>query len=308
MSHEFESGFFTREPAWHGLGTVVETAPTSADALKLAGLDWRVDQSDVMVNGIAVPGYKANIRNSDNSVLGIVSDKYKIVQNTEAFDFTDSLIGEGVEYETAGSLRNGKTTWLLARLPREKVLGDDFAPYLCFTNSHDGSGAVRVCMTNTRVVCWNTLNLALNSASRMWSTRHVGNLDEKRLEAQMTLRLAAKYMNEFNKEAEELAKQKISRTQLDAILDEMFPVSQDDSDCRKQNVQEIKDAFYACYISPDLINFMNTKYGAINAMADLVDHKEPARLTKNYKENNFYRVINGHAWVDTMYNLLKATA
>lgn len=91
----------------------------------------------------------ANVRSSDGAVLGVVSDRYQVVQNAEAFAFTDALIGgEGqVHYETAGSLMGGRKIWLLAKLPDTEIVGDKTEPYLCFSNTHDGSGAIRVCMT-----------------------------------------------------------------------------------------------------------------------------------------------------------------
>ena len=140
MAHEVENMFYVsneengRFVPWHGLGVAVDKCLTSADALKVAGLDWKVDARPVFTdNGIKIPGYVANTRDSDNSVLGIVSDKYKIVQNVDAFAFTDSLIGEDCRYETAGSLRNGKSTFMLAKLPEKKILGDEFGNYVCFT-------------------------------------------------------------------------------------------------------------------------------------------------------------------------------
>lgn len=305
MAHEFESGFMTREKAWHGLGTIVQEAPTSADAIRFAELDWNVIQQPVFVNGNEVPNYKANVRDKDNSVLGIVTNKYKIVQNSEAFDFTDSLLGQGVRYETAGSLKNGKTIWLLAKTDNIKILGDEIEPYMCFTNSHDGTGAVKVFATPVRVVCNNTLNLALSGASRCWSARHIGDISSKRAEASQSLKLFGNYLTELNKEAESLATQKISKDQIDKILDDMFSANEDDSDRKKANVAAAKDAFYVCYFSPDLINYLGTKYGVVNAMADMVDHRTPARLTQNYAENNFARVVNGHILLDEMYARVK---
>lgn len=88
---------------------MVEEAPTSADALRLAGLDWTVDKKNIQVcGGAKIENYKANVRSSDGAVLGVVTDRYKIVQNAEAFAFTDSLIDGEVHYETAGSLQGGK--------------------------------------------------------------------------------------------------------------------------------------------------------------------------------------------------------
>lgn len=201
-----ESMMYVREKPWHGLGIHVEEAPTSADALRMAGLDWNVVQRNIQVcGGAKIKNYKANVRDSDGTVLGVVSDRYKIVQNAEAFEFTDSLIGGDVQYETAGSLNGGRKIWLLARLPETEIVGDKTEPYLCFTNTHDGSGAIRVCMTPIRVVCNNTLNLALGSARRAWSVRHTGDMASKMHEARVCLEMASAYMNDLSQTADRLA-------------------------------------------------------------------------------------------------------
>ena len=141
MAANVETMFYVREKPWHGLGTMVAEAPTSAAALRLAGLDWMVVQEPVYTGyNEMVKGYKANVRSSDRKVLGVVSDRYKVVQNVDAFSFTDELLGKGVRYETAGSLQEGKKVWLLARLPREYIIaGERISPYLVFSNTHDGS-------------------------------------------------------------------------------------------------------------------------------------------------------------------------
>lgn len=171
MAANVETMFYTREKPWHGLGTGVAKAPSSADALRLAGLDWKVMQEPIYTDaGRKIPGYKANVRDTDRRVLGVVTDRYKVIQNREAFDFTDALLGSGVRYETAGTLQEGRKVWLLARLPHEYIIsGERISPYLVFSNTHDGSGAVRVAVTPIRVVCNNTLNLALRTAKRGWS-------------------------------------------------------------------------------------------------------------------------------------------
>lgn len=195
MPANVETMMYVREKPWHGLGTLVAEAPTSADALRFAGLDWTVRQEPVFnARGGIVKGYKANVRDTDGSVLGIVGDRYKVVQNADAFNFTDDLIGGDVRYETAGSLRDGKQIWLLAKMPERKIAGDAVEPYLCFTNSHDGSGGLKVCMTPIRVVCNNTLNLALGSAKRVWSMRHTENIHERLEEARDCLFRADEYM------------------------------------------------------------------------------------------------------------------
>lgn len=305
MSANVETMFYVREKPWHGLGVEVQEALNSADALRLAGLDWEVKQRAIQVcGGSKIENYKANVRSTDGVVLGVVSDRYRIVQNADAFSFTDELIGGDVRYETAGSLQGGKKIWLLARMPEKQIAGDAVEPYLCFSNTHDGSGSIRVCMTPIRVVCNNTLNLALNSAQRQWSTRHTGDLDEKMKEAHMCLELADVYMGEMAAYADRLANTTITEEKLHKILDEMFPVSEDDSDRKKKNVEKAKDEFMICYFRPDIAKFLNTAWGAVNAMSDMVTHTEPRRQTSTFRENNWKRIMDGHDMLDRMVELV----
>lgn len=308
MSALIESLFYSgREVPWHGLGTQVDTAPTSKFAIELAGLNWIVEGKPVFdANGNEIPGYVANTRDSDNSVLGIVTDRYKVVQNSEAFEFTDSLLDEGITYETAGSLRDGKTIWLLAKMPEQKILDDKFDPYICFMNTHDGTGAIKVCMTPIRVVCNNTLNLAINSATRSWSTKHIGNIQEKLEEAKHTLGLATTYMSALDVEADILANTKVSDTEFEAMFDGMFPVDYKNDSSRKiNNINELKLNLFKCYAQPDIAKFHGTGWGIINAATDLVAHTAPARLSVNYQANNFGKIVTGHPFVDNLYNRIK---
>lgn len=300
MPAEVETMMYTREKPWHGLGTMVAEAPTSADALRLAGLDWTVDQRPVYLENAAVPvpNYKANVRDRDGKVLGIVTDRYQVVQNADAFSWTDELIGGDVRYETAGSLREGKKIWLLAKMPAAKVAGDDVEPYLCFSNTHDGSGAVKVCMTPVRVVCNNTLNLALSSAKRSWAMKHVGDMTAKLDEARRTLELAERYMMHLDGAALQLANVTVTDEKLEKILSEMFPLKEDATERQKNTVKAVKDEFMICYFMPDLAKFRGTGWGVVNAMADMVDHSKPRRDTGNYRENNWARIMDGHELVD----------
>ena len=190
MPANVETMFYVREAPWHGLGVRVESALNSEDALVMSGLNWNVIQKPIMTaSGNLIPGYKANIRDTDNRVLGVVTDRYRVVQNSEAFAFTDALLGEGVRYETAGSLQDGKKIWILAKLPDKYIIeGDQIDPYLVFSSSHDGSGSIKVAMTPIRVVCQNTLNLAMSTAKRSWSTIHIGDLAAKMDEAHNQIR------------------------------------------------------------------------------------------------------------------------
>ena len=305
MPANVESMFSVREKPWHGLGKIVKEAPTSHDAIELAGLNWSVNSNPIYdCFGNEIKGFKANTRSSDNSVLGVVTDKYKIVQNTDAFDFTDNLIGEEMFYETAGSLRNGKTIWLLGKMPERYICEDKFEPYIVFTNTHDGTGAVKIAMTPIRVVCNNTLNMALGSAKRSWSTKHMGNMEAKLSEARHTLELANDYLDNLAIEADKLANETMKEEDIIYTLNEMFPIEDDASDRQKQNIQNAKDGIMICMLRPDIAKFLNTKWGFINAVSDYVGHSIPARVTSNYQENNWGKIMNGHPLLDKAMNLV----
>ena len=310
MAALVETMFSVREKPWHGLGKIVAKAPNSAEALELAGLNWTVESKPIFTeSGMRIPGYIANTRSSDNKVLGIVSNKYSIVQNKDAFEFTDNLLGEDIKYETAGSLCGGKKIWLLAKMPDSKVLDEDFENYICFTNTHDGSGAVRCIATPVRVVCNNTLSLALREAKRSWSTRHMGDVKSKIHEAEVTLGLANKYLDEFAKTADMLAHTKVDPKDVFEVVRDVYGASEDASDRQKKTAKEAEEQFMACMLAPDILKYVGTAYQAVQAASDFATHRVPQRMTKNYAENNFNRVLNGHVFIDKMFSkmLEKAT-
>lgn len=308
MAANVETMFSVREKPWHGLGKIVMEAPTSKDALRLAGLDWNVVQEPIYTEfNEVVEGYKANVRDSDRKVLGVVSDRYKVVQNTDAFSFTDELLGKGVRYETAGSLQEGKKVWLLARLPREYIIGGErISPYLVFSNTHDGSGSVKVAVTPVRVLCNNTLNLALNTASRSFSMIHTGNIQDKIQEARDTLFMAEKYMDCLGAEFEELRKQKMSDAQVKEYIELLLPMEKESSQIQSKNIIRLReDMRRRYYDAPDLQRVGNNAYRFINAVSDFATHATPLRRTANYNENLFARTIDGNPLIDKAYQLLK---
>lgn len=317
MTHEIETMYSVKEKPWHyeltkDVTKLIQEAPTSADALHLAGLDWIVEPKPVYVenNGIfgtameAIPGYVANTRNVDGQVLGIVTDAYKIVQNTDAFQFTDNLVGVDVRYETAGSLANGKRVWLLAKLPDTEIVGDKVERFLVFTNTFDGSGAVRVACTPIRVVCQNTLNYALHTAKRSWSVRHTANIHNRIAEAQEALQLENRYIDALNRNANALARQHLSDYQLDSLVEQLFPIADDAKPLIvKRNMERI-ELFRSALNADDLANFKGTAWGFVNAAADMADHAQPIRMTASSRENRLKDIFNGHPLLDKAYELV----
>ena len=308
MSAEVETMFYTRVAPWHGLGTCVENAPGSQEALKVAGLDWKVVQKPIFTEeGQLVGGFKANIRDRDNQILGVVTDRYKVVQNEEAFAFTDQLLGEGVTYETAGSLQGGRRTWILAKLPQRYIIsGDEIMPYLVFMNSHDGTGAIKAAMTPIRVVCQHTLNLALSNAKRSWSANHVGNINGKLDDARYTLLYADKYMAELGRSIDRLNQIRLSDQKVYEYINALFPLADNATEQQKKNLLRMKEDVKARYFeAPDLKHIGKNGYRFVNAVSDFATHSKPLRERSTYRENLFSRTIEGNPMIDRAYSLLQ---
>ena len=287
MPANVETMFSVRETPWHGLGRIIMDAPASREALELAGLGWQVESRNIYSGtGAMIPGYRANVRS------------------------TDDLLGEGVTYETAGSLQGGRKVWMLARLPRKYLIaGDQVVPYLVIFNSHDGSSGVKVAMTPIRVVCQNTLNLALNTAKRSWTARHTENVLLRVQDARETLQLASNYMVELGNRGEELARIDLSDHKVQEFINEFFPISEDLSDCQRKNNLRLQENLKARYYNaPDLEWVGKNGWRFINAVSDFATHADPLRKTKNYNENLFLRTAEGNPMIDKAYKMVLAAA
>ena len=325
MAANFETGFSAGNiTPWHGLGVVIEQAPTSKDAIKIAGLDWRVDMMPIYDQfGNEINGYKVNTRSSDGKALGVVTDRYKVIQNEEAFAFTDTLLGEGVRYETAGSLASGKRVWMLARLEGTTLAEEEIDPYLVFTNAHDRTGAVRVAITPVRVVCQNTLNLALQRASRHWSCAHKGDVQGKIDEAMDTLANAKVYMEALEEEFGELKLKTVTDKQVLEMTDTLLEIEFKSlynkairhgniidlqNELKRQKFEEKLNRKRAEIISiyndkPDLVGTERTAFRFVNAVSDYATHTNDHKATANYRENLFMKTIDGNSLIDTAYKI-----
>lgn len=309
MAANVETMFYVRETPWHGLGVKVASAPKSQEALRLAGLDWKVIQEPIYTgNEEKIEGFKANVRDLDRKVLGVVTDRYKIIQNEEAFAFTDELLGEGVRYETAGSLMGGRKVWLLAHLPHEYIItGERISPYLVFSNTHDGSGAVKVALTPIRVVCSNTLNLALSTAKRSWSMVHTGNVKDRLKEAGDTMFLAEKYMDRLGKEFENLRMKKLTDQQVLDYIEILLPCEDDSTPQQVKNMERLREDLKMRYFeAPDLQDVGKNAYRFINAVSDFATHAKPLRKTASYKETLFSKTMEGNPLIDKAYQMVSA--
>jgi phage/plasmid-like protein (TIGR03299 family) len=312
---------------WHGIGEIIKGTLSSEEAIRVARLDWDVVPMPIYDgNGRELKGYKVNQRSSDGKNLGVVTDRYKIVQNREAFAFTDALLGEGVQYETAGSLDSGKRVWMLARMEGTEIAEEQVDPYLVFTNSHDGKGAVRVAAVPVRVVCQNTLNLALTQASRHWTCAHKGDIQSKLDEARYTLASAERYMKALEEEFGELKLKRVTESQVRDMTEKLLELEFDSlykkaiktgkvvdfKEAVRQQKFEDKlnrkrtDILNIYFDKPDLRGTEHTAFRFVNAVSDYATHNTDHKNTRNYQENLFMKTIDGNSLIDTSYQLALA--
>jgi phage/plasmid-like protein (TIGR03299 family) len=292
------SFFSVQEKAWHGLGQIVTDYPTSAEAIKQAGLDYEViksplytnasniidpsDNLEIVNNEVNVPNYFATIRTDNNAVLGVVGKEYHIVQNREAFSFFDAIVGgtDGILYETAGALANGERIFITAKLPDYIRVGngDDITEkYIFLTTSHDGSGSITAAFTPVRIVCQNTLNASLRNMSNVVRIRHTSGAKQRLENAHKVMGLA----NEFSNQLEDLfnnwAKVKVADNEVKKMIQfALCPNKETLQHLKSGNDDEISTVFkntvedaFAYAMTSDSQQMNTTKgtlFGAYNAV------------------------------------------
>ncbi|MCM1277018.1 MAG: DUF945 domain-containing protein [Lachnospiraceae bacterium] len=178
------------------------------------------------------------------------------------------------------------------------IEGEQIEPYPVFGSSHDGSGAIKVAMTPIRVVCQNTLNLALNSAKRIWSTVHIGNLSAKMNKTYSTLQLSEKYMSNLGNEFSNLAKIKLTDSKT------LLPIDELPTDIHRKNIQRIREDLKTRYFkAPDLEHVGKNAYRFMCAVSDFATHAKPLRATSSYREGVFAKTIDGNPLIDKAYEM-----
>lgn len=283
MSHEVESMFYQHNPPWHGLGTYVDHAPSASEAMEAAGLSWDVELQSVYVQkdnkGFKEVSseesmfHKAVVRETDGRVLGIVGGQYTPLQNREAFRFFDPFVEEGhFQYETAGSLKGGRRVWVLASLSnglREVVKDDPVKGHILLSNTHDGTTPVISMLTDVRVVCWNTMQMALSEGSNRSTVRHTRNLTNRMENMQEVITAAH---NSFEKALEQyrfLASVQLNTVALEHFIKAVYGKNKDD-ELPKGGAQIIN--LFENGQGNNLPAARHTMWAAYNAVTEYVDH------------------------------------
>ena len=299
MAHELEVDSVTgkatfaslREPAWHGLGTVFEEEVNTTKMLELASLDnW-----NVRLEEIAIPeGFSADKANyfvartnpfdkKQTDILGVVGERYRTLQNEDLFSFGDNILDGGGRWETAGSIKGGRQVFGSIALDRETVLdpngvSDKINTYLLVNTSHDGSVAIQASITPVRVVCANTLNLALGggvgrnrSIKQSFKIRHTQTAEGKVVAAREALGLANAYMDEFDKMAQAMIQQEISNDKFQDIIRMAYPMPEKDAKGALSKWQTKLELIEDIYQGEFNHMISGTAWGALNAMTERLD-------------------------------------
>ncbi len=305
------SFFSVKEKAWHGLGQIVKQYPTSEEAIKHAGLDYEVVKSPLFTNGseiitdfnhlemnqntLEVPNYFANIRTDNNTVLGVVGKDYHIVQNHEAFNFFDAIVGgdEGILYETAGALGKGERIFITAKLPDYIRVGngDDVTEkYIFLTTSHDGSGSITAAFTPIRIVCQNTLNASLRNMTNVVRIKHTSGAKQRIENAHKIMGLANTLSTQLENIFNNWTKVRVTDQEVKKLIQLALCPNKETLDLLKKGAHDeistlfkntIDDAFNYAMLSDtqQMDTTKGTLYGAYNAVTGYFHN------VRNYKND-----------------------
>ncbi len=306
MAHELETqngvaSFASfREPAWHGLGTVFDTEKNTNEMLVAANLNnWNVRLEDMPIPSHLTSDkqYQYVVRtnpttNTQTDVLGVVGERYHVLQNEDLFSFGDNILDGGGRWETAGSLKGGRVVFGSLALERETVLdpngvADVVKTYLLINTSHDGSIAIQASITPVRVVCANTLNVALNRTKKKdgvkqsFKIRHTQTANGKVQVARETLGLANAYMNEFDKMAHAMIAKEISAKDFNDIILAAYPKPEKDNKGSFKKWENKVDMINDIYTGEYNGMISGNAWGAFNALTERLDWYRSARGGNN---------------------------
>jgi len=289
-----------REPAWHGLGTVFTEEKTTAEMLSAANLNgWnvRLEDLETPTHLTSDKAYQYVLRtnptdNSQTDILGVVGERYHPMQNEDLFSFGDNILDGGGRWETAGSIKGGRVVFGALALERETVLdpngvADKVKTYLLINTSHDGSIAIQASITPVRVVCANTLNLALNTTKKKggvkqsFKIRHTQTAQGKIQVARETLGLAHKYMDSFDLMAKAMIEKEVSAQMFNDIILAAYPKPEKDSKGAFKKWENKVDVINDIYTGEFNGMISGNAWGAFNALTERLDWYRSARGGSN---------------------------
>lgn len=290
MSETGEVAFALRgKPAWHGLANVLfdenehVNTTTMLDSAKLSNWNIQLEEIEIPANyRYDNTNYfvtRTNPFDSGKDILAVVGKRYQIVQNETLFEFGDNLLDGGASWESAGSIKGGRIVFGSLVIPKEIVLdeqgaNDKTTTYLLVHTSHDGSVSVQASVTPVRVVCQNTLNIALKGTKQSFKLRHTQSVDGKIQMAREALGLSFAYMDLFEQEAKALFEKSVTDLEFNKIITSIYPKPKDDDSKKAKTVWENKiDILNDLYFkSPTVETIKGTAWGVFNTLTEQLDY------------------------------------
>lgn len=301
MAHEFESGFFAYKPAWHELGTTVNKAQSAAESIRLANLGWAVNVLPCFDHtGKKLPDFcSRTVRNIDGKTLGSVGSNYKPFQNTQLFELAECMTKDGAVFETAGSLKGGQHVWALMNLGENRIVDDTTVTYLLVTNRHDGGAQVRALVTDVRVVCWNTLSLALGKEKNIIGIRHSGDIEAKLEEAKRVMQKAGDWREKYQKLALKLAGTTSDERLMRNVAARLFEMPEGADREKRMLVESKRDYLVSMLYHQAGANqaaVKNTAYGVLQACTEYADYRVAREAkTPAQNESRMLSILGGSA-------------
>lgn len=275
-----------RTTTFANIGTDISGLKTSEEVLNTAGLNYNVVKKPMYLkdgsgNFIDFPDKKFTVVEGTDKILGVVSSKYEVCQNRDAFSFIDYIGRDdvGFEYVKAGETNSG-LVYIIAKIPNVTLLGDAVTPYIIFQNSHDGMNSVKATICPLRIICQNQFNISFRQSSNTVRIIHSSKMDSRMLAAREMMRDVAGYMETFEDTANELVTKKIRYDDVIKLFNDVFkydPIKM--SERQKQNFDDARNDFLSCYNSDDNQNFIGTAWGIMNGAADYLTHHKSVRRT-----------------------------
>ena len=292
-----------RHATWHNIGKDISDCNNVSDMLYTAGLDYLVHKSDVYTDdGLQIPGVSATV-DDNGHVFGIVSNKYVITQNDEAFSFMDEI--PDLSFVKAGMTHTGMV-YVIGELPSVNILGDNYTPYVIVQNGHNGKYNIKATICPLRIVCQNQFSYAFSHSTNVVSIRHSRLTEEKLADARSTLIASANAMSSIASDAEKYASMSIDDISFYRLVNNLFVVADDASDRLKDSVMLRKNAFIRAYESTDNANFHGTAWGVINAYADYLTHLKNKIVTDKTADNRFLSVTFDNHAMNNLMGMLTA--
>lgn len=303
----------SRNLIWDSVATPVSGSAkekTIAEVMAETKLEWAVKKQPLLSPYGKIEGQYGHFRTDTKQFLGFSTDRYKVIQNVDAFDFINGM--NDFSYEGAGQSKDSKKIFVIGKYNKEVIIdgrNDNVNFYMTFLHSHDGKSGIRLILSPVRMFCTNQLNYMLKEASFKYTITHTGKVAEKMLSLQRAINNTNVYIDRFEEEVKKQLQIKVTDGWVKDNIVSLFPIKEDDSNIIKKRKEEAAESVYSIYKNVvDLGNYKGTGFGFVNAVSDYVSHRDATRASDTYAERHFLSTIEGSDLIEAARNRLELVA